>query len=254
MGFALPYPSSQAKWGILFVALLLAGCDERADGYLAASAISENGFAANGKGVRQALGREILLWGYVDHANLYGHDGARQILAEWWSGHGPSATTWRFNLKAKADDPVGRSFQVHVPNDPGRDVLLTAFLADARAGKPTKVFLKGRLFTFDAPTNASSLIGLYMELQSSQDILLREEGQVLLLAFQTELGGKSHRCRNFAATQPFTHQHGHENSSKQYQRCPQFISDRWEKAPRDRILMTPPEAPERFELRVCRGA
>ena len=172
MGFASLHPSSQARWGILFVALLLAGCDQRADGYLAASAISQNGFAANGKGVQQALGREIRLWGFVDHGNLYGNDGARRILAEWWSGDGPSATTWRFNLKAKADDEVGRSFQVHVPNDPGRDALLKAFLADARAGKPTKVFLKGRLFTFDAPTNARTLVGLTMDVQSSRDIRL----------------------------------------------------------------------------------
>ncbi len=46
------------------------------------------------------------------------------ILGDWWSGEGPDATTWRFNLKAEADDEVGHSFPVHVPNDPGRDDLL----------------------------------------------------------------------------------------------------------------------------------
>ena len=56
--------------------------------------------------------------------------------------------------------------------DPGRDELLKVFLADARAGRPTKVYLEGSLLTFDAPTNGRLLHGLRMELQSSRDIRL----------------------------------------------------------------------------------
>ena len=62
-------------------------------GYLAAASISEDGFARNGKEMRKSQGQEIRLWGFVDHGNLYGNDGTRKILAEWWSGAGPSATT-----------------------------------------------------------------------------------------------------------------------------------------------------------------
>ena len=102
---------------------------------------------------------------------MYGDAGANEILEDWWSGEGPSTTTWRFNLKAKENDETGRSFPVHVPNDQGRDEILKAFLADARAQKPTKVYVKGKLFTFDAPTNAEALTGLVMELKSSDDIL-----------------------------------------------------------------------------------
>jgi hypothetical protein len=151
--------------------LFLAGCSEQIGDYVAASAISRNGFARNAAEARRLHGQEVKLWGFVDHGNLYGDEGARQILGERWSGEGPNATTWRFNLKARADDEVGHSFAVNVPNEPGRDDLLKAFLADASAGKPTKVFLKGKLFTFDAPTNAAPLTGLSMDLQSSRDIL-----------------------------------------------------------------------------------
>ena len=157
---------------ILVVATFLVGCSEQIGDYIAASSISENGFARDEEQVRELEGDEVNLWGFVDHANMYGDEGAKAILEEWWSGEGPSATTWRFNLKAREDDKVGQSFAVHGPNDEGRDNLLQAFVADARAQKPTRVFVKGRIFTFDAPANAISRTGLYMELLSSHDILL----------------------------------------------------------------------------------
>ena len=156
---------------MLVVTVFLAACSDQKGDYIAASSLSKDGFARNAAEVRKLHGQEVKLWGFVDHGNLYGDEGAKQILGERWSGDGPNATTWRFNLKAKADDEVGRSFAVNVPNDPGRDDLLKAFLADASAGKPTKVFLKGTLFTFDAPTNAAPLTGLSLDLQSSRDIL-----------------------------------------------------------------------------------
>lgn len=99
--------------------------------------------------------------------------GARRILAEFWSGDGPHPATWRFDLKAEANDAAGHSFAVHVPDDEGRDDILRAFVADALARRPTRVFLKGRLFTFAAPTNAVSLTGLNMEIESSKDIQFR---------------------------------------------------------------------------------
>jgi len=140
--------------------------------YVAASLLTRNGFARDGAQARGLEGREVRLWGFVDHGNIYGDAGAQAILGDWWSGNGPDDATWRFNLKAEADDAVGQSFAVHVPNGPGRDDLLKRFLADAEAGRPTKVFLTGKLFTFDAPTNAVSLAGLTMELGSAHDIRL----------------------------------------------------------------------------------
>ncbi len=160
---------------ILLIVLLLvmvAGCNQAIDGYTAASAISRNGFAINGDELRKLDGQQVAIWGYVDQGNLYGDASARQILGEWWSGAGPTATSWQFNLKANADDAVGRSFAVFVPNDAGRDDLLEVLAADARAQRPTRVFVKGRLYTFDAPGNFSKQTGLYMEVASSGDILL----------------------------------------------------------------------------------
>jgi len=158
---------------MLVVALLLAGCSQQVGDYVAASSISRNGFARDGNKMRKVDGQEIKIWGFVDHDNLYGDEGAKEILADRWSGDGPSPATWRFDLKAKADDEAGHSFSVHIPNDQRRDDLLKAFVADARAGKPTRVFVTGRIFTFDAPTNVTPLTGLYMELQSSDDIRLQ---------------------------------------------------------------------------------
>jgi uncharacterized protein len=159
------------------IALLSGGnppssCGDQAGDYLAASSISSFGFAKNDEQIRAWQGKKIRLWGFVDHQNLYGDESAREILGEWWSGYGPDSGTWRFNLKAKEDDPAGRSFAVFVAADPGRDELLKVFLADARAGRSTKVYLEGSLLTFDAPTNGRLLHGLRMELQSSRDIRL----------------------------------------------------------------------------------
>ncbi|MCB0124641.1 MAG: hypothetical protein KDE58_20440 [Caldilineaceae bacterium] len=156
----------------LLIATLLVGCNDQKGDYIAASTISANGFAGNAEKIRGLDGQEVKVWGFVDHGNLYGDEGAKAILGAWWGGDGPSATSWRFNLKAHAEDAVGHSFAVHVLNDPGRDNLLEAIVTDAKAGKPTQVFVTGRLFTFDAATNRTFLTGLYMEVRSSADILL----------------------------------------------------------------------------------
>ena len=91
--------------------------------------------------MRKKHGREILVWGFVGPGNLYGDEGAKMILEECWSGEGSSAGTWRFNLKAHAEDKSGQSFPVYVPKDPGRDNLLKAFVAEAGKSRPTRVFV-----------------------------------------------------------------------------------------------------------------
>jgi hypothetical protein len=149
-----------------------AGCHEQRGGYIATSSISQNGFAINGDEMRKVHGLEIRVWGFVDHNNLYGDDHAKKILGEWWSGDGPNAASWRFNLKANEDDETGQSFPVHLPNDPWRDDLLRTFVADARAHRPSPVFLKGKLVTSAAPTNVTFITVLTIEVQSSQDISL----------------------------------------------------------------------------------
>ena len=139
----------------LVITTLTAGCNNSADdslaeGYTSVSSISQGGFARNEAELQDIQGQEIRLWG----------------------GDGPTANTWRFNLKGQPNDAAGQSFSVQVPNDGGRDELLQAFLTDARAQRPTKVFVTGRLFTFDAPTNATTYQGIYLEVQSSQDVSL----------------------------------------------------------------------------------
>lgn len=154
---------------------LLVGCGEGVDDPISASSLAKGGFARSDREVRDLNGREIRVRGFIDHRNLYGDASARQILDDWWSGEGPSVTTWRFDLKGRADDEPGHGFPVHVPSDAGRDELLRAFLADARENRPTKVLVQGRLRTFEAPLNAVTLTGLYLEARSTQAIRIEPQ-------------------------------------------------------------------------------
>lgn len=155
---------------VIMATAFVPGCDDRIGDYIPAYAISENGFARSAA-IPGSSGQPIQLWGFVDYGNLFGGTGARHVLGELWSGDGPGPGTWRFNLKAHQDDPAGNSFAVHVPDDERRDAILGLFVANARAKKPTRVFLKGKVFTFDAPANFNRQTGLYVELASSDDIL-----------------------------------------------------------------------------------
>ncbi len=162
----------RSRVGVLACAFVAAGCRVPSGSYLAAAAISEHGFARSADDLQPLQGRDIRVWGYVDHGNVYGDAAARSILGDYWSGEGPNPETWRFGLKAEADDTVGQSFPVHVRNDAGRDALLAAFRADAEVGRPTRVFIQGRLRTYAAPTNFRTLTGIVLEVSSSQAIRL----------------------------------------------------------------------------------
>jgi len=147
-----------------------AACAAHGDDHVAAAAISRVGFARPGSDVASRTGEVVRLWGFVDYQNLYGGAAARDILGEWWSGTGPGADSWRFDLKAAAEDGPGESFAVHVPDDCGRDRVLSAFRAAAEAGRPTRVYLEGRLYTFAAPAGARQLTGLRLQLEGANAI------------------------------------------------------------------------------------
>jgi hypothetical protein len=161
-----------AAFLMLAVGIGLAGCNEQIGEYVPVSAIARGGFVTDQRALGEARGGEVRLWGYVDQGNLYGDADAKRTLGQWWSGEGPDPDHWRFDLKAHADDPLGHSFVVLVPNDAGRDDLLERLAADARAQRATKVFVTGRLFTFDAPMQILGRTGLWLQLRSSQDIRL----------------------------------------------------------------------------------
>lgn len=165
--------SAVAWLATVVVVASCAACADRApQEVVPASAISVHGFAAHGFDVRADTGRALTLRGYVDHANLYGDAGAKAILGAWWSGDGPDPATWRFNLKAHAEDGAGRSFAVHVASDTGRDELLRTMAADARAGRPTPVVVRGTVTTFAAPLDMMTRRGLLMTVASSRDVRL----------------------------------------------------------------------------------
>ena len=151
--------------------ILLNGCNNKSKGYIAATSITKNGFARHKESIQKLNGSKIRIWGYVDHCNIYADD-VNEILADWRAGNGPNPTTWRFNLKAKPDDNAGESFAVYVKNDKHREKLLKNFIADAKAAKPTRVFVKGKILAFDAPINFRTLTSLRIEVESAKDILL----------------------------------------------------------------------------------
>jgi hypothetical protein len=86
-----------------------------------------------------------------------------------WRGTRPGDLA--FQSQGLSGRSPGNSFAVHVPVDGKRDGILGLFVANAGAKKPTRVFLKGKVFKFDAPTNFTRQTGLYVELASSDDIL-----------------------------------------------------------------------------------
>lgn len=156
---------------IVCAVTLAQGCAQKYGDYIATDSLTRHGFALDRTRMLKADGQAIKLWGYVDRHNIYAND-ADTILEEWWGGNGPSPSQWRFNLKARPTDEAGRSIPVYLPNDEHRDHLLRVFLTDARAGRPTKVFLRGRLVTFDAPTNVRLHTGVIIRVDSSADISL----------------------------------------------------------------------------------
>ena len=136
--------------------------DKPMGGYVSASSFSKKGFAKNRKQALANRGKVLKVWGYVDGSNVFPKD---------FGDNQPEK--WRFHLKAKPGDQVGESFAIHIPVDDGHDKLVALFETNDRRGKPTRVFVTGIISTFDAPRNFDKKTGLFMNVNSSKDILLK---------------------------------------------------------------------------------
>jgi uncharacterized protein len=142
-------------------------CRPAEQDYMAANRISRAGFLRDTDLIDQREGKEILLWGYVDTGNIFADADARSTLGDLWSGQHRRAGHWRFGLKGRSEDATGQSFEVQVRNDILREDVLRVLATDAAAGRLTKIFLKGRLATFDAPLNQSSRVGIRVDVSAS---------------------------------------------------------------------------------------
>jgi hypothetical protein len=147
-------------------------CEDTPKADFAAADLTRQGFMRDEALARRLDGHTIRVSGFVDHANLYGDRGTREIPGDWWSGEDSNPATWRFNLKAHPNEKAGYSFAVHVRNDADRDELLSAIVADARAGRATEAYVTGTLRTFDAPTNVVKKTGIYLEVNGSSGVRL----------------------------------------------------------------------------------
>lgn len=145
-------------------------CQPATGNYRAASEVSRSGFAVNSNSIELLNGEMVALWGYVDQLNIFADETTKSILKDWWGGPAPQANTWQFGLKARPGDPHGHSFFVGIPDDQMRNDILRIFAADAASSRPTRVYLRGRLATFDAPTSVSIRTGIQMNLSSSSDL------------------------------------------------------------------------------------
>ena len=158
--------------GMLVCLAGFTACGDTPEADFAAADLTRRGFMRDEALARRLDGHTIRVSGFVDHANLYGDRGAREILGDWWSGEGSDPAAWRFNLKAHPNEEAGHSFAVHVGNDPDRRSRLSAIVEDARAGRTTRVYVTGTLRRFDAPTNAVAKTGLYLEVGASSGVVL----------------------------------------------------------------------------------
>jgi hypothetical protein len=155
------------------VGLLLFGCNGQALDALDLASISRNGFLAGRLDPAAVHGRSLTLAGFVDARNLYGDDAARRVLGDRWSGPGPGAGAWRFDLLARPGDAAGVAVQVGAGGD--RDGLLRAFVADAEAGRPTRVRVTGHVRTFAAPTNLGRRVGLAVTAASANAVVIERD-------------------------------------------------------------------------------
>jgi hypothetical protein len=137
------------------------GVDCRPIGTLASHGLARAGVASQ---------RHACVQGWVDRGNLYGDAGVRARLGRWWSGPGPHTDAWRFDLLARADEPIGHGVPVQVPNDAGRDMLIARLAADADAGRATAVCVCGGLVATPAPTNLRTFTALALHPNGTGDI------------------------------------------------------------------------------------
>ena len=135
--------------------------DKPIGGYVPASSFSKKGFAKNREEALAHRGKVLKVWGYVDGSNVFPEECMDNQTGKW-----------RFHLKAKPSDHTGQSFAIHIPVDDGHDKLVALFKTNDLAQKSTRVFVTGKISTFDAPMNFVRETGLEMEVNSSKDILL----------------------------------------------------------------------------------
>ncbi|MEX1315898.1 MAG: hypothetical protein AB1Z22_02080 [Synechococcaceae cyanobacterium] len=157
------------------ILVLVTGCDEQIGGYLPASSIStRTGFARNRKQALKMSGKEIKLWGYVDYSNVYADGAGDAVPTDWDQVHSHNLTPdmWRFDLMIRPDGEAGCGFAVYLRKHEDGKKLFAGFSTNERAGKPSRVYVKGKVFTFDAPTNLMGLTGLYMESELPNGVLL----------------------------------------------------------------------------------
>ena len=74
--------------------------------------------------------------------------------------------------RTNANDKAGHSFSLHVREDPDHDRLLSAIVADARAGWATKAYVTGTPRTFNAATNVEKQTGINHGADASSGVVL----------------------------------------------------------------------------------
>ena len=74
--------------------------------------------------------------------------------------------------RTNANDEAGQSFSVYVRKDPDHDRLLSAIVADERAGWATKAYVTGTLRTSDAATNVEKQTGIGHGVNASSGVVL----------------------------------------------------------------------------------
>ena len=130
-----------------------------------ASSISRNGFARSRTRMKKLDGQVIRVCGYVDYSNFF---------PESLDGRGVYTNVWRFNMKSAPDDAAGKSFGIRVKKDEARSTIQQRIRDNMLAGKPTKVYISGKVSTYDLSTNFRRLTGFHIDVSSSTGISFQE--------------------------------------------------------------------------------
>ncbi len=160
--------------GILFLSiLLLSGCIKplpEIEGHMPLADIVKKGFARDKKFMLRQEGREIRIWGYVDHANISLKQGTIEKQPLNWDTPGNDEVSY-FDLKARQTDGPGESIRIRIAGDPGPYKDLFNKLRDMETSdRQAWVLVTGIVRTFEAPTNTGLLIGVSIDVTSPENV------------------------------------------------------------------------------------
>ena len=132
--------------------------------HTALSTLTHKGVAKDAKSMQKLEGKKIKVWGYLDTHNISLEKGIIQNQPTFWE-----TDTNSFPLKAYVDDEAGQGIWVTLLGDVTQYKKVFEKLRDV-AEKPIKILVDARVKTSIHNYNASSSLGIWLEVSRVDDI------------------------------------------------------------------------------------